>query len=144
MSLWLCELCVWASLRNCCLRYFVCNAVCWICCALILRITWHWLLCLSEKNERNKWKRRKRKNGKKKEREKGKKITLYYWICLRHRGQHEQTAESSADELISVVESAFGNGKITVAFPACFRLLNPYVFITVIFILNAYSTSAGA
>lgn len=52
--------------------------------------------------------------------------------------------QSSADDLISMVESAFGNGKTTVAFPLCFRLLNPYVFITVIFIFNAYSTSAGA
>lgn len=65
-------------------------------------------------------------------------------MCLRHRGLHEETAESSADDLISVVEGAFGNGKITVAFSVCFRLLNPYVFITVIFIFNAYSTSAGA
>lgn len=65
-------------------------------------------------------------------------------MCLRHRGLHEETAESSADDLISVVEGAFGNGKITVAFSVCFRLLNLYVFITVIFIFNAYSTSAGA
>lgn len=65
-------------------------------------------------------------------------------MCSRHRGLHEETAECSTDDLISVVEGAFGNSKITVAFSVCFRLLNPYVFITVIFIFNAYSTSAGA
>lgn len=65
-------------------------------------------------------------------------------MCLRHRSLHEQAAESSADDLISVVEVVFGNVKITVAFPVCLRPLNPYVFITVIFVFNAYSTSAGA
>lgn len=65
-------------------------------------------------------------------------------MFLRHRVLREQAAEFSADDLISVTEGVFGNGEITVAFPVCFRLLNPYVFITVIFVFNAYSTSAGA
>lgn len=62
-------------------------------------------------------------------------------MCLRCRGLREQ---SLADDLINEAGGAFGNGKITVAFPVCLRLLKPYIFITVIFILNAYSTSAGA
>lgn len=60
---------------------------------------------------------------------------------LRRRGLREQ---SSADDLINGAEGAFGNGKIIVAFPVCFRLLKPYVFIAVIVVLKAYSTSAGA
>lgn len=61
------EPCVWTSLGNCCSSIL---SVCCFCCALILMITWLWLLRLSKKRkeERKEGRMKKKKEGERKKR----------------------------------------------------------------------------